>query len=140
MFFFCIAQKDRLIRAFIPVLGAMIIWTASAVFMSIQLYPGVLFWDRIMVSGMILVTFLLYYFVSVFTNSLSIFRTLFWGIGTFTFIGINFSGMIVTDAGVIANTVTLWGRQLQVIKFNYTLGALAVPLLPLHWQLSYAPF
>jgi diguanylate cyclase (GGDEF)-like protein len=128
MFFFCIAQKDRLIRAFIPVLGAMIIWTASAVFMSIQLYPGVLFWDRIMVSGMILVTFLLYYFVSVFTNSLSIFRTLFWGIGTLLFIGINFSGMIVTDAGVIANTVTLWGRQLQVIKFNYTLGALAVPL------------
>lgn len=128
MLFFCIAQKDHLIRSFMLVLGAMIVWTASAVFMSIQLYPGVLFWDRSMVFGMILVTFLLYYFVSVFTNSFNVYKIAFWGLATLAFIIINWLGLIVTDAGVIANTVMLWGRQFQVIKFHYTLGNMAPPL------------
>jgi diguanylate cyclase (GGDEF)-like protein len=125
MVFFCIAQKDRLIRAFIPVLGAMILWTASAVFMSIQLYPGVLFWDRIMIIGATMVTFLLYYFVSIFTNSLRIFPTIFWGIGTLIFIIIDLNGLIVTDAGVITSTVMLWGREFEVVKFSYSIGPLA---------------
>lgn len=125
MLFFCIAQKDRLIRAFMPVLGAMILWTASAVFMSIQLYPGVLFWDRIMIIGAVTVTFLLYYFVSIFTNSLRIIPTVFWGIGTLVFIIINLKGFIVSDAGVISNTVMLWGREFEVIKFTYSIGTLA---------------
>ena len=125
MLFFCIAQKDRLIRAFIPVLGAMILWNASAVFMSMELYPGVLFWDRIMIIGATTVTFLLYYFVSVFTNSLRIFPTIFWGIGTLLFIIIDLNGLIVTDAGVITNTIMLWGRKFEVIKFSYSIGALA---------------
>jgi len=128
MFFFGIAQKDRLIRAFIPVLGAMIVWTASAVFMSIEFYPGVLFWDKIMIIGALMVAFLLYYFVSVFTNSLRIFTTAIWAVLTFLFIVIDLLGLIVTDAGVIANTVTLWGRHFQVIKFHYTIGVMAPPL------------
>lgn len=125
MLFFCIAQKDRLIRAFMPVLGAMILWTVSAVFMSVQLYPGVLFWDRIMIIGAVTVTFLLYYFVSIFTNSLRILPTVFWGIGTLVFIIINLNGFIVTDAGVITSTVMLWNREFEVIKFTYSIGILA---------------
>jgi diguanylate cyclase (GGDEF)-like protein/putative nucleotidyltransferase with HDIG domain len=128
MLFFSISQKDRLIRSFMLVLCAMILWPASAVFMAIQLYPGVLFWDRVMIVGMISVTFLLYYFVSIFTNSLKIIPTIFWGFVTFSFIVINIFGLIVTDASVITNPVTIWGRQFITIQFQYTLGIMVAPL------------
>ncbi len=82
MLFFCISQKDRLIRSFMLVLTAMIIWTASAVFMSIELYPSVLFWDKIMLVGMMTAMFLLYCFVSIFTNTLNIYRLLYGALGT----------------------------------------------------------
>lgn len=128
MFFFCIAQKDRLIRVFMLVLAGMIVWNASAVFMSIQLYPGVLFWDKIMIIGALVTAFLLYYFVSVFTNSLRILAATFWGTLTLVFVVITTFGLIVSEAGVILNTVTLWGQQYQTIKFHYVLGIMAIPL------------
>lgn len=128
MLFFCISQKDRLIQAFMFVLTAMIIWTASAVFMSIELYPSVLFWDKIMLVGMMTAMFLLYCFVSIFTNTLNIYRTALWGLGTVIFIVINLLGFIVTDAGVVSNNVTLWGMQFRVVKFHYSLGIMAAPL------------
>ncbi|NLB52449.1 MAG: diguanylate cyclase [Syntrophomonadaceae bacterium] len=128
LLFFCISQKDRLIRAFMLVLTAMILWTASAVFMSTELYPSVLFWDKVMVTGMITATFLLYYFVSIFTNTLNVYRTALWGLGTTIFIIVNLMGLIVTDASVISKTVTLLGWEFNVVKFNYSLGIMAAPL------------
>lgn len=73
MLFLSLSKKDKFIRVFMLVLAALILWTASSLFMALQLYPGVLFWDRVMVMGMIAVPFLLYYFISVFTNSLNLF-------------------------------------------------------------------
>ncbi|HWQ75953.1 MAG TPA: HD domain-containing phosphohydrolase [Syntrophomonas sp.] len=128
MLFFCIAQKDYLIRSFMLVLGALILTTASAVFMSIQLYPGVLFWDRVMVIGALTVPVLLYYFVSVFTNALSFYKNVFWGLITLIFIVFNLLGLIVIDAGTITNTVSIWGHSFQVVKFHYIIGPIAAPM------------
>ena len=128
MLFFCIAQKDGIIRAFMWMLAALIIWTASAVFMTIDLYPGVLFWDRIMVTGMLAVPFFLYYFVSVFTNSINKLRLSIWGIFTLIVIIINQMGYVVTEAQTITNLVTINGRVFKTVMFHYSLGLGAIPV------------
>ena len=112
MLFFSISQKDKYIRTFMLVLAAFILWTASSLFMGIQLYPGVLFWNRVMVTGMLAVLFFLYYFISMFKDSLNIFRLTIWGFLTIAAIIVNLLGYVVTNASVITNTVTVYGQQL----------------------------
>lgn len=128
LLFLCISQKDRLIRTFMLALTAVILWTAAAIFMSLELPPSVLFWDKIMVSGMIVTVFLLYCFVAVFTDTFSIRQTILWGTGTAIFVAFSLIGLIVTEAGVIATPVQLWGLQLKTIKYHYSLGFMAAPL------------
>jgi diguanylate cyclase (GGDEF)-like protein len=128
MIFFWISTKDKFIRAFMWMLGALIIWTSSAVFMTIDLYPGALFWDRVMVVGMILVPFFLYIFVSIFTNSFEMIKTAVWGIFTIIAIVINLLGYVVPNIETITSTVTLNGRVYTVAEFKYYLGLGAIPV------------
>lgn len=128
MLFFWFSQKDRLICSFMLVLAALIVWTTSAVFMGIDLYPGVLFWDQIMIVGMILVSFLLYYFVSIFIGSVNWFQFTIWGLLSAIAITVDLMGFIVTDAEVIRNTVILFGKEFTTISYRYTLSIFAIPL------------
>ena len=128
MLFFLISQKDKYIRTFMLVLAACILWTASSLFMGIQLYPGVLFWDRVMVTGMLTVPFLLYCFISVFKDSVNIFRLTIWGVLTIAAIIVNHLGLVVTDASVIKNTVTVYGQNFTMFGYVYSLGKMAIPV------------
>jgi diguanylate cyclase (GGDEF)-like protein/putative nucleotidyltransferase with HDIG domain len=128
MLFFTISQKDKFIRTFMLVLAALILWTASSLFMKMQLYPGVLFWNRLMVAGTIAVPFLLYCFVSVFTNSLNVVRTAIWGSLAVTAVIVDLLGFVVTKAGVITNTMTANGHLFTSVEFYYSLGIVAYPM------------
>lgn len=128
MLVFWFSQKDRLIKTFMWVLGSLIVWTTSAVFMSMNLYPGVLFWDQVMVIGMIVVSLFLYCFSSVFVNSVNWYRVALLSIISMAGIVVDLMGLVVTDAEVIRNTVTLLGHHYTVIAYRYTLGKLAVPV------------
>jgi diguanylate cyclase (GGDEF)-like protein/putative nucleotidyltransferase with HDIG domain len=138
LLFFGISQKDKYIRAFMLMLVALIVWTASAVFMSIKLYPSVLFWDRIMVTGMLAVPFFIYYFVSIFTNSLNISRAIIWGIFTIVMIVINLSGYVVTEANTIINMLTINGMTYKANEFQYSLGWGAIPVYLFMFVFVYA--
>lgn len=128
MVFLSISKKDKYIKSFMLVLGALIVWTASTLLMKLQFYPGVLFWNRMMVTGTIAVPFLLYYFVSVFSHSLNIYRTIFWGVLAVAAVAVNFLGLVVTDANIITNTLVLNGRAYETVEFTYSLGVMAVPI------------
>lgn len=128
MLFLSLSKKDKYIRIFMLFLAALILWTASSLFMAIELYPGVLFWDRVMVLGMIAVPFLLYYFMSVFTNSLNLFQLAAWGALTVTAVIVNLLGLVVIDASVITTTVTENGKQYNSIEYYYVLGKMAIPM------------
>ncbi|MFZ5945599.1 MAG: diguanylate cyclase [Bacillota bacterium] len=138
MLFFIVSQKDKLIRMFMPVLAALILWTASSLFMKLQLSPGVLFWNRLMVAGTIAVPFLLYCFVSVFTNSLKIFNTIIWGSLAVASLIINFLGYVVTDANVITTTIVYNSQQIRTVEFEYSLGYMAYPMFLLMFSMIFA--
>lgn len=128
MLFFFISKKDKFLRVFMLVLAALIVWTASSLFMKMELYPGVLFWNKAMVLGMLTVPFLLYYFISVFTNSLNPLHMVFWGALTSIVMVLNMLGLVVSDASVITTTVMENGRQYTSIEFYYVLGKMAIPV------------
>lgn len=129
MLFFSISKKDKLSNIFMLVLAALIVWTASSLFMKMQVYPGPLFWDRCMVVGMVTVPFLLYYFISVFTKSLNIFHVAAWGTMTIGAIIINLLGYVVTDANVITEVVTTAsGYQYKSVELVYSLGVAVIAI------------
>lgn len=126
--FFSISQKDRFIRMFMLVLVPLIIWTASAVFFAIELYPGAFFWNRIMIAGMLAVPFVVYCFVSVFTDSLRICSTFIWGCLTTTAVIFALLGLVVSDANVVTHMVSINGIQFKTYEFVYSLGTMSTPI------------
>ncbi len=128
MLFLSLSKKDRFIRLFMLVLAALIIWTASSLFMALQLYPGVLFWDRVMVMGMTAVPFLLFYFISVFTNSLRPLEIIFWGALTAAAMIANLLGHVVVDASVVTATMVYYGKMYTSPEYYYVLGKAAIPM------------
>ena len=128
MLFLILAQKDKYIRAFMPFLIALIIWGACSLFMKLQLYPGALFWNKIMIAGTVAAPFLLYYFVSIFVGSVNIITTILWGITTSVAIIISLLGLVVTDVNIITQVVSVNGRDFNAIGLNYTLGVMAIPV------------
>jgi len=131
MLFFALSQKDRYIRLFMLVLGALIVWTASSLFMKLQLYPGVMFWNRSMVVGTFLTPFLIYCFISVFTGTLKVYSTVIWGIIVLGCIVVDLLGFVCSDASVITNVILVNGYQLKTVEFVYTLGPAAFPIYSL---------
>lgn len=128
MLVMAISQKDKYIRAFMWVLGALIIWTASSLLMKLSLYPGALFWNKIMLLGTILMPFFLYIFVAIFTDSFSWPRIIFWSFLTGIALIFNFMGQIVTEANVVTTYVINNGQTYQMVEFVYSLGKLAAPV------------
>ena len=131
MIFFALSQKDKYIRLFMLVLGALIIWTAAALFMKLQLFPGVMFWNRAMVVGTFLTPFLIYCFVSEFTGTLKVATTVIWGTIAFGCVIANLLGFVVTDASVITDIISVNGYQIKTVEFVYILGPVAYPIYAL---------
>ncbi len=123
MLFLSLTQKDTYIRTFMLVIASLIVWTAGALFMKLQLYPGVLYWNRIMVAGTIAAPFFIYLFVSVFTGYINKFMLGATGLLTTLGIIVNFAGYVVTEAAVKTYPSLAFGRPYNIIDFTYKLGS-----------------
>ncbi|MEQ8201184.1 MAG: diguanylate cyclase [Syntrophomonadaceae bacterium] len=129
--FMSFTQKDKYIRYFMLVLGSLIIWTAGALMMKLQVYPGVLYWNRIMVAGTLATPFLIYLFASVFTDTYNKFMITLLGGLSAAAIAVDLMGYIVSDAGVIINRTLFNGRPYDEVQFTYTMGPAAYPIYAL---------
>lgn len=61
-----LSKKDTHVVSFMLFMSAMSIWPAASLIMKLQLPPGVLFWNRVMVSVMLMIPFFAYIFISKF--------------------------------------------------------------------------
>ena len=127
IFFFAISKKDKAIRAFQPILFALALWSASSLLMKLQLPPGPLFWNKTMMVGVIVSPLLIYIFLSVFTDTVRIFRVLILSVINIAFIVLNSAMGMVKSAEIIEHTIVEGGKTLTQIEFSYELSALAVP-------------
>ena len=62
------AKKNRLVYAFIAMLGGFTIWCSGSLFMRMMLAPGPDFWYQVSIAGIFLVPVLLYNFIYCFVE------------------------------------------------------------------------
>ncbi len=102
-------------------MGAMASWPAASLFMKLQLVPGTLTWNRIMVSAMLMIPYFAYFFVSVFTGTrkkISLFVITFVILVFQVFNGL---GLIISNASmqqVIVNGIPR-------LELDYSIGPFA---------------
>lgn len=63
------AKKNRLIYAFMELLGVFTAWCAGSLFMRMTIYPGPSFWYEVSIMGIFLVPFFVYNFIHCFTDT-----------------------------------------------------------------------
>ena len=117
-----LSKKDKHINVLMFFLLAMMLWAGSSILMKMQLDPGVLFWNRVMVSAITFVPYFAYVFVSLFTNEVKITGLLGWGGIIIIITTLNAAGVMVTSAEMV-----------EVIKNGQTVYELEYALGP--WAL-----
>ena len=98
---FLTAKKDKSIKAFIYLLCAFTLWTSGSLFMRLSLFPGVVFWYEVSVTGIFLVPFCLYNFVYHFTGSREIFTKTLFGVLTAVTVALNYFDVFMEHPQIV---------------------------------------
>lgn len=110
------SRKTKITKAYTLYILTNIVWSLGSLLMRTDLYPGPLFWNKILCVGFICMPIAFYYFTLVFTNSYQNHtnkRKLYIGyVSALILIILNFNGLIISNAYV------------QGDSFYYRLGPL----------------
>ncbi|MDF2588559.1 MAG: diguanylate cyclase and metal dependent phosphohydrolase [Anaerocolumna sp.] len=75
---FIAAKKNRIINAFLVVLGVLILWTGGSFCMRMQIWPSIDFWYDVSILGLTLLPYSLLNFVYEFADIKSVFAKRSW--------------------------------------------------------------
>ncbi len=129
---FLTAKKDKSIKAFIYLLCAFTLWTSGSLFMRLSLFPGVVFWYEVSVTGIFLVPFCLYNFVYHFTGSREIFTKTLFGVLTAVTVALNYFDVFMEHPQIVNangekvfNFIVKWPSVFPIILALAVLGGAA---------------
>lgn len=94
------AKKDRVIYAFMALLGVFLAWCGGSLFMRLQLYPGDLFWYEVSIMGIFLVPFFIYNFIYQFCDTRGNFIRYLLFAGWLLITGLNISHVFIHNPRV----------------------------------------
>ena len=87
---FLTAKKTKLVKSFMWLLVAFMMWTTGSLLMRLDVYPGVPFWYDISITGIFLVPLFLYNFAHHFTEQKAFFLKGVWTVLTLIVVVLNF--------------------------------------------------
>jgi diguanylate cyclase (GGDEF)-like protein/putative nucleotidyltransferase with HDIG domain len=116
-----LSKKDTHVITFMLFMGAMASWPAASLFMKLQLPPGVLIWNRVMVSAMLMIPYFAYIFVSKFTGLNKRTSIIVISIVTLVLQVFNGLGLIIESASMVLVDVNGISR----LELDYTIGPMA---------------
>ena len=105
-------------------MGTMASWPAASLFMKLQLPPGTLLWNRIMVSAMLMIPYFAYIFVSNFTGLRKKTSIIVITIITLLLQVANGLGLIISNASMVMVEVNGISR----LELDYSIGPMAIPM------------
>lgn len=94
-------KKDRLVCAFIALLGAFTMWSGGSLFMRLQLAPGYPFWYMVSITGIFLVPFLIYNFIYRFTDTKAPFSHVVQGLIWLVILLLNAGNVFITNPHMV---------------------------------------
>ena len=127
LLFFSISKKDRAIRAFQLILFALALWTASSLLMKMNTFPSPLFWNKMMMVGVLISPFFIYLFLSIFTDTIHPIPLFLFASVTVLILIADMLGWVVTDARLVYVTVPTSSGSIVRTEFDYQIGSWAVP-------------
>ena len=87
---FLTAKKTKLVKSFMMLLVAFMLWTLGSLLMRLGVYPGVPFWYDISITGIFLVPLFSYNFIHHFTEQKAFFIKGVWTVLTFICVVLNY--------------------------------------------------
>jgi GGDEF domain-containing protein len=129
LFFFSIAKKDKVVSTFQLVLGSLALWTLCSLLMKLSVYPGELFWNRMMVAFTFATPLSIYIFLSIFTNTMRPGGLLFWSLVTLAGTAANFMGLMVSEAYMVNLEPGPGGFFAGHMELHYVTGPAGGPVL-----------
>ncbi len=129
LFFFSISKKDRVVTAFQSLLITLAFWTMCSLLMKLSVYPGVLFWNRMMVAFTFATPLAIYIFLSIFTNTVRFGKIAFWSGMTLAGIVVNLIGLMVKEASMVNLDPGPGGFFAGHMVLNYVTGPAGAPVL-----------
>lgn len=118
-----LSKKDKQVSTFMLFMGAMALWPAISLFMKLQLPPGTLFWNRVMVATMLVIPYFAYLFVSHFTAIRKRILLIVITVVLFLLQIANALGLIISSAEMVI--VNIYG--IDRLELAYSIGVLAIP-------------
>ena len=94
-------KKDRLVYAFIALLGAFTMWSGGSLFMRLQLAPGYPFWYMVSITGIFLVPFLIYNLIYRFTDTKAPFSHVVQGLIWLVILLLNAGNVFITNPHMV---------------------------------------
>lgn len=94
------AKKTAELYAYMAMLIACIMWTGGALFMRMEMAPGVSFWWTVSMSGIFLIPYVLYLVTSFFAESRGSFTKILFGLMTVAILVMNGLDMFITSPQV----------------------------------------
>lgn len=94
-------KKDRLVYAFIALLGAFTMWSGGSLFMRLQLAPGYPLWYMVSITGIFLVPFLIYNFIYRFTDTKAPFSHVVQGLIWLVILLLNAGNVFITNPHMV---------------------------------------
>lgn len=115
------SSKNKLTRAYIYNVIAMIIWSFGSFVMKTNFSPGPLFWNRVLVLGLVCIPITFYHFTLVLTGVTNQKYRLYFGyISVIILLVFNFTGLIMSEVVVVNGELS-----------EYKLGPMA-PLIAIY--------
>lgn len=138
---FMAAKKNRLINAFLLVLGVLILWTGGSFCMRVQLWPSVKFWYDVSIFGLTALTYAFFNFVCEFADYKNATEKKFWMLTITAINAINIStgyflaapDTVITESG---NTVFIYQYTWRVVILFAVCSAVIIDMF--HVLLKYS--
>lgn len=98
---FLTAKKTKLVKSFMWLLVAFMMWTSGSLFMRLGVYPGVPFWYDVSITGIFLVPLFIYNFVHHFTEQKAFFLKSVWTVLTLICVVLNYFHIFMDHPEII---------------------------------------
>lgn len=97
---FCAAERSREMRAWLVLLGDMVLWSGGSVFMRLNVFPSYEFWYYVSLLALFSIAFLVYNYVYQFANVRNGLTRVIWFIGTIVILAISATGYFLAPPKV----------------------------------------
>ncbi len=129
---FFAAERSCEMRAWLVLLGDLVLWTGGTVFMRLNVFPSYEFWYYVSLLALFSIAFLVYNYVYQFANVKNSHERIIWFVGTLIILVVSATGFFlappklsVSSSGMTVYTYSMdWKIAIPTVFFMFIVGSI----------------